>query len=158
MQFLLCNFIIVHPGGKQKCAISHNNAIICMFSPVNNYEFSSPLSIFAPYREASFVYHDKRGFSCVLGKNRADIVEIGLSDGRSAVRKPDFFISGRENGQKCWCTFCASLLCKERQKGTGWVDLNLKDRVVKPFSKKQAKVQTVGKVELQQVRIPLVAL
>ena len=27
-------------------------------------------------------------------------------------------------GQKRWCTFCVSLLCKELQKSTGWVDLN----------------------------------
>ena len=35
-----------------------------------------------------------------------------------------------------WCTFCVSLLCKERQKESGREDSNLKKPVVKPFFEK----------------------
>ena len=42
-----------------------------------------------------------------------------------------------------WCTFCVSLLCKELQKNTGWVDLNPEKPVVKLFSEKMRKSTVV---------------
>ena len=44
----------------------------------------------------------------------------GLQSSNAAVPEPFFSVFRA----KCWCTFFVSLLCKERQKYTGWKDLN----------------------------------
>ena len=46
-----------------------------------------------------------------------------------------------------WCTFCVSLRCKEQQKGTGWGDLNPKNRVAKPFFENRRKRKHSGKLK-----------
>ena len=73
-------------------------------------------------RSESHLIRHKRGFSCVFGKNRANIDIIRLSDGRPAVRKPDFLISGRKNGEKCRCTFAFLSSTKNSKKiQGGWI-------------------------------------
>ena len=121
-------------GGRQGPGRSKPNGAACAVGP---NAVSSPTA--ATIKEASFVYQGKRGFFLLFEKNRAKYRHFGLSGGGSAVRKPDFFISGSENGRKCWCTFCVSLLCKELQKNTGWVDLNLEKPVIKPFFESRQK-------------------
>ncbi len=61
-------------------------------------------------------------------KKRAKTGIFGLQCGQPAAAEPDFLLSERENGRKCWYTFCVSLLCKEHQKSTGWKDLNPETR------------------------------
>ena len=76
-------------------------------------------------KETSLVYQGKRGFFLHFGQKSGKYRQNRAF--RRWINCPEacFFISDSKNGQKCWCTFCVSLLCKEIQKGTGWVDLNL---------------------------------
>ena len=72
--------------------------------------------------ETSFVYCDKRGFFLHFGQKRANIGKIGLSDGGSAVRIPDFFASDRKKVKIAGVLF--AFLCSEKNSKKirgGWI-------------------------------------
>ena len=98
--------------------------------PLDVREVTSSTPVPCSMKETSFVYQDKRGFFLHFGRKTGKKSEIGLRSGRLAAPKPDFLLSAAETARKRWCTFCVSLLCKERTKVFRGRDLNRTEREI----------------------------
>ena len=87
---------------------------------------STPLA--STIKDPTFVYHDKSGvlpyFRAKQAENKQNTGKSGPRSGHHDCTEALFSFPAPETGQKSWCTFVRSLLCKDLRVMTRRGDLN----------------------------------